>query len=121
MASSSGWDMINDQRSYSMHAVIMSGGKQYHVAEGETLKLEKLEHQVGDAVAFDRVLLVADGENIKVGAPYLTGATVNAEVVEQGRLKKVHIVKMRRRKHYMRRQGHRQYFTAVKITGISLV
>lgn len=103
-----------------MHAVIISGGKQYHVAEGETLKLEKLDHQVGDKVAFEQVLLVADGENIQLGAPYLKGAAVNAEVVEQGRLKKVHIIKMRRRKHYMRRQGHRQYFTAVKITGIQV-
>jgi len=102
-----------------MHAVILSGGKQYHVTEGQTLKLEKLPQEVGETVAFEQVLLVAEGENIQCGAPFLEGANVNAEIISQGRHKKIRIVKMRRRKHYMRRQGHRQYFTEVKITGIS--
>lgn len=101
-----------------MHAVILSGGKQYQVSAGQTLKLEKLTFDVGENIAFDQVLLIAEGEDIKLGAPFLAGATVNAEVVGQGRHKKVQIVKMRRRKHYMRHQGHRQYFTEVKITGI---
>lgn len=102
------------------HAVIISGGKQYRVAQGQTLKLEKLPQQVGEEVNFDRVLLVSDGDAIQAGAPFVNGASVVAEVVEQGRHKKVYIIKMRRRKHYMRRQGHRQDFTAVKITSINV-
>ncbi len=101
-----------------MHAVILSGGKQYHIAAGQTIKLEKLSQEVGDKIVFNQVLLVADGEDIKFGAPYIEGVSVEAEVISQGRHKKVEIVKMRRRKHYMRHQGHRQYFTEVKITGI---
>lgn len=102
-----------------MHAVIISGGKQHKVAEGQRLKLEKLPNEVGDAIAFDQVLLLTDGENVTLGAPYIKGAQVSAEVISQGRHKKIHIIKMRRRKHYMRRQGHRQDFTEVKITGIT--
>lgn len=104
-----------------MHAVISSGGKQYHVAAGQTIKLEKLPGEVGEGLTFDKVLLIAeeDGDTIKCGVPFIQGASVNAEVVSQGRHKKIQIIKMRRRKHYMRRQGHRQYYTEVKITGIS--
>jgi large subunit ribosomal protein L21 len=102
-----------------MHAVILSGGKQYHVAQGQTIKLEKLDHEVGETFAFEQVLLVAEGENIQCGAPFLSGASVSGEVISQGRHKKIQIVKMRRRKHYMRHQGHRQYYTEVKITSIS--
>ena len=102
-----------------MFAVIVSGGKQYRVQEGQTLKLEKLAVEAGSSVEFDRVLLVGNGDDIKVGAPVVDGAKVAAEVVGHGRGEKVNIIKFRRRKHHMKRQGHRQWFTEVKITGIS--
>ncbi len=102
-----------------MYAVIVSGGKQYRVQEGQTLKLEKLAAEQGASVEFDRVLLVGNGDDIKVGAPAVEGAKVTAEVVEHGRGKKVQILKFKRRKHHMKRQGHRQWFTEVKITGIN--
>ena len=98
-----------------MYAVIVSGGKQYRVQEGQTLKLEKLSAELGSSVEFDRVLLVGNGEDVKVGAPVVDGARVTAEVVEHGRGKKVQILKFKRRKHHMKRQGHRQWFTQVKI------
>ncbi|BEH13471.1 50S ribosomal protein L21 [Marinobacter shengliensis] len=101
-----------------MYAVIVSGGKQHRVKEGETLKLEKLEVETGGSVEFDRVLLVANGDDVKVGAPVVDGAKVIAEVVSHGRHDKINIIKFRRRKHHMKRQGHRQWFTEVKITGI---
>ena len=102
-----------------MYAVIVSGGKQHRVREGETLKLEKIEVETGAAVDFDKVLLVADGDDVKIGAPTLEGAKVTAEVVTHGRHKKVGIIKFRRRKHHMKQMGHRQWYTEVKITGIS--
>ena len=102
-----------------MYAVIKSGGKQYRVQEGQTLKLEKLEVATGEAIQFDEVLMVAEGDDIKVGAPLVEGAKVSAEVVSHGRGDKVTIIKFRRRKHSMRRAGHRQWFTEVKITGTS--
>ncbi len=102
-----------------MYAVIVSGGKQHRVKEGETLKLEKLEVETGSNIEFDRVLLIADGDNFKVGAPVVDGAKVTAEVVSHGRHDKIQIIKFRRRKHSMKRQGHRQWFTEVKITGIT--
>ncbi|TVQ74176.1 MAG: 50S ribosomal protein L21 [Oceanospirillales bacterium] len=102
-----------------MFAVIVSGGKQYRVQEGQTLKLEKLAVEQGGKVEFDRVLLVSNGDNVSVGAPVVEGAKVSAEVVSHGRGDKVTIIKFRRRKHHMKRQGHRQWFTEVKITGIS--
>jgi large subunit ribosomal protein L21 len=101
-----------------MYAVIKTGGKQYRVEEGDTLKIEKLEVGTGESVDFDEVLLVADGDKITVGQPLVSGAKVTAEVVEQGRHDKVRIIKFRRRKHHRKQQGHRQWFTAVKITGI---
>ncbi len=101
-----------------MYAVIKTGGKQYRVEQGDTLKIEKLEVGTGESVDFDEVLLVADGDNITVGQPLISGAKVTAEVVEQGRHDKIRIVKFRRRKHFRKQQGHRQWFTAVKITGI---
>jgi large subunit ribosomal protein L21 len=107
-----------DQRRFTMYAVIVTGGKQYKVAEGEFLKIEKLEVATGEAVTFDRVLLVANGDDVKIGAPVVDGAKVVAEVVSQGRHDKVRIIKFRRRKHHMKRQGHRQWFTEIKITGI---
>lgn len=102
-----------------MHAVIISGGKQYTVAEGQVLKLESLPHEVGQEFAFDQVLLVGNGDDIQLGAPLVTGAKVTAQVLSQGRHKKIHIIKFRRRKHYMRRQGHRQNYTEVKVLEIS--
>jgi len=101
-----------------MYAVIFSGGKQYRVEEGDTLKLESLPVEVGSTVNFDKILLVGEGDQIKVGGPYLDGCKVTAEVVSQGRHKKIHIVKFRRRKHHEKWQGHRQNFTEVKITQI---
>ncbi len=102
-----------------MFAVIVSGGKQYRVQEGQTLKVEKLAAEAGASVDFDRVLLVSNGDDVKVGAPVVEGAKVSAEVVSHGRGDKVKIIKFRRRKHHMKRQGHRQWFTEVKITGIN--
>ena len=102
-----------------MYAVIQSGGKQHRVTEGLVLRLEKLDVETGAAVEFDKVLMVAQGEDVKVGVPYIDGSKVTAEVVAHGRGKKVKIVKFRRRKHSRKQQGHRQWFTEVKITGIS--
>ena len=101
-----------------MYAIFESGGKQHRVVEGETLKLEKIEQATGETLEFDKVYLIADGDNVKIGAPIVDGATVTAEVVRHGRGDKVKIIKFRRRKHSMTRQGHRQWFTEVKITGI---
>ncbi|WP_438768457.1 50S ribosomal protein L21 [Kushneria sp. TE3] len=101
-----------------MYAVIKSGGKQYRVQEGQRLKLEKLDVATGDSIDFDQVLMVG-GDDVKIGAPLVSGAVVKAEVVSHGRGEKVHILKFRRRKHSMKRQGHRQWYTEVKITGIT--
>jgi large subunit ribosomal protein L21 len=101
-----------------MYAVIASGGKQYRVSEGQVLKLETLPGEVGGRVEFDQVMLVADGADINVGAPYIEGAKVAAEVIEHGRGDKIRIIKFRRRKHHMKHMGHRQNYTAVKITEI---
>ncbi|UYZ84888.1 50S ribosomal protein L21 [Entomomonas sp. E2T0] len=102
-----------------MYAVIVTGGKQYKVAEGEYLKVEKLEVPTGETITIDKVLLVANGEQINIGAPVVEGAKVTAEVISQGRHDKIRIIKFRRRKHHMKRQGHRQWYTEIKITGIS--
>jgi large subunit ribosomal protein L21 len=102
-----------------MYAVIATGGKQYRVQEGETLRIEKLPTGKGGTVTFDDVLLVADGEQVTLGTPVVQGAKVTAEVVDEGRGKKLLIYKYRRRKGYRRKTGHRQPFTAIKITGIS--
>ena len=102
-----------------MYAVIEAGGKQHRVIEGETLKLEKIEAATGETVEFDRVLLVGTGEDVKIGKPVVDGSRVTAEVVAHGRHKKVKIVKFNRRKHHRKETGHRQWFTEVKITGIS--
>lgn len=101
-----------------MYAVIANGGKQYKVAEGQIIELEQINKDSGDAIEFDQVLLLADGENITVGAPFVKNALVKAEIVEHGRGKKIHIIKFRRRKHSLKRMGHRQNFTSVKIIGI---
>ena len=101
-----------------MYAVIVSGGKQHRVEEGEVLKLEKLEVPTGESVQFDKVLMVGEGESVKVGTPYVEGSQVTAEVLNQGRAKNVSIIILNRRKHFRKQQGHRQWFTEVKITGI---
>ncbi|CAG9295623.1 MULTISPECIES: 50S ribosomal protein L21 [Celerinatantimonas] len=102
-----------------MYAVIQSGGKQHRVAEGQTIRLEKLEVETGATVEFDNVLMIANGEDVKIGAPYVEGSKVTAEVVSHGRGDKVKIVKFRRRKHARKQAGHRQWFTEVRITGIN--
>ena len=102
-----------------MYAVIEAGGKQHRVIEGETLKLEKIEAATGETIEFDKVLMAGAGEDVKIGTPVVEGAKVTAEVVAHGRHKKVKIVKFNRRKHHRKETGHRQWFTEVKITGIS--
>ena len=102
-----------------MYAVFRSGGKQYRASKGEVLKLEKLDADEGASVRFDEVLLVGEGSNIKVGSPLLSGSTVSAKVLRQGKSTKVSVVKFRRRKNYLRQHTHRQFFTEVEITGIS--
>lgn len=101
-----------------MYAIIISGGKQHRVTEGETLKLEKIEAATDDTIEFNEVLMVGEGESVKIGAPLVEGAKVTAQVISQGRHDKVHIIKFKRRKHHMKRAGHRQWYTEVKITGI---
>lgn len=100
------------------YAVIFSGGKQYRVRIGQRIKLEKLAGHPGSALIFDKVLMVADGDNIQLGAPYLEGVQVLAEVTEQDRHKKIRIFKFKRRKGYKRSQGHRQDYTEVLIKEI---
>jgi large subunit ribosomal protein L21 len=100
-----------------MYAVIKTGGKQYKVAQGDKLRIEKLPANVGDTVTFDEVLLVG-GDTIKIGAPLVAGAKVEAKIIAQDRAKKIIVFKFRRRKNYRRKNGHRQPFTALEITGI---
>lgn len=102
-----------------MYAIVATGGKQYRVKEGEKLRIEKLTAEAGDTVELDKVLLVGEGEDVKVGAPYLDGAKVTAKVAANGRGDKVKIVKFRRRKHSRKQMGHRQSYTEIEITGIS--
>lgn len=101
------------------YAIIETGGKQHRVKPGEILKVEKIEAATGASIDFEKVLLVSDGENVKIGAPYVTGSKVTAEIVEQGRHDKIKIIKFRRRKHHMKQMGHRQWYTAIKITAIN--
>ena len=102
-----------------MYAVIETGGKQYRVAEGDKVRVEKLDAEAGTSIAIAKVLMIADGDQIRLGRPFVDGTTVTAEVTAHGRNDKVKIIKFRRRKHHMKRQGHRQWFTELKITGIS--
>lgn len=101
-----------------MYAVIISGGQQYRVKPGQLLKVEKIAASAESTVKFDKVLMVCDGEKTMVGAPYLAGYTVNAEIVKEGRGEKIRIIKFKRRKHHMKRMGHRQSYTEIKIMGI---
>ncbi|MDQ5887578.1 MAG: hypothetical protein RL210_775 [Pseudomonadota bacterium] len=101
-----------------MYAVVKTGGKQYKVTIGEKLKVEQIPADIDSQIVLDQVLMVADGETVLIGAPVVAGATVKATVVSQGRHDKVRIFKMRRRKHYQKRQGHRQNFTELRIDAI---
>jgi len=101
-----------------MYAVIQTGGKQYRVKSGEQVKVELLPAEVGAAVSFDRVLMLGEGDGVKVGAPFLDGAAVKATVVAQGRGEKIRIFKLRRRKHFAKTQGHLQGYTEVRIDEI---
>jgi len=101
--------------STNLYAVIKTGGKQYRVTSGLKLKVEKLSAEVGSAVTIDQVLMLADGDNVTIGAPLIAGATVQATVVSHGRGDKVMIFKFRRRKHYRKTQGHRQSYTEIQI------
>ena len=102
-----------------MYAVFRSGGKQYRAAKGDVLRLEKIEADEGATIKFDEVLLVGEGSDIKVGSPLLAGSSVSGKVLQQGKTKKVNVVKFKRRKNYLRVGSHRQFFTEVEITGIS--
>jgi len=102
-----------------MYAVIKSGGKQYRVESGAQVRLESLTADVGSAISFEEVLLVGNGEQVKVGAPLVSGAKVKATVVSHGRGEKVKIFKLRRRKHFQKTQGHRQNYTEVRIDEIT--
>ena len=102
-----------------MHAIIVTGGKQYKVAEGDTLYIEKLNAEAGDTITFDQVLAVLNGETATFGAPVVEGASVTAHVVKNGKGKKVLVFKYKPKKNYRRRQGHRQPYTKVEITKIN--
>ena len=101
-----------------MYAVLVTGGKQYRVMKGETLRVEKLEVEEGNEIKFDNVLMLGDGDGVKLGDD-IKGATVTAKVVGHGRADKVRIVKFRRRKHHRKQMGHRQHYTEIEITGIA--
>ena len=101
-----------------MYAVIKSGGKQYRVQSGAQVRVEALSAEVGAAISFDEVLLVGEGDNLKIGAPLVSGAKVKGTVVAQARDEKLRIFKLRRRKHYQKTQGHRQSYTEVRIDAI---
>ena len=102
-----------------MYAVISTGGKQYKLSQGDVCRVEKLDAEEGASVEIDKVLMIADGDNINIGTPYVDGGKVTATVKSHGRAKKVEIMKFRRRKHHQKRTGHRQYYTEIEVTGIS--
>ena len=102
-----------------MQAIIVTGGKQYKVAEGETLFIEKLPVEAGDKVVFDKILAILDGYNATIGTPVVAGATVEANTVKNGKGKKIRIFKYNPKKGYRKRQGHRQPYTKVEITKIN--
>lgn len=102
-----------------MQAVFVTGGKQYRVSKGDKIRVESLDIEPGKTVKFDQVLMLADGDKSKIGTPVVKGSKVSARVIANGRGKKIEIIKFHRRKHHMKRQGHRQNYTEVEITGIS--
>jgi len=109
----------HNKRGLIMYAVIKTGGKQYRVVAGEKLKVEQLTGEVGSELVIDKVLMVADGDNVTIGSPIISGATVTATVLSHGRHDKVMIFKFRRRKHYRKTQGHRQNYTEIQIQQIA--
>jgi large subunit ribosomal protein L21 len=121
MAGGSSWKVAfgNCTERADMYAVIKTGGKQYKVAAGEKIKIEQIAADVGQEITIDQVLAVGNGADLKVGTPLVAGASVKATVVAQGRHDKVRIFKMRRRKHYQKRQGHRQNFTEIEISAVA--
>ena len=102
-----------------MYAIVKTGGKQYKVSQGDILRFEKLDGDVGTPVTFDQVLMIADGDKVTLGQPIVTDAVVSGQIVEQGKAKKILVFKYKRRKGYRRTQGHRQQYTAVRIDSIS--
>jgi large subunit ribosomal protein L21 len=102
-----------------MYAVISTGGKQYKLAQGDVCRVEKLDAEEGATVEIDKVLMIADGDDINIGTPFVDGGKVTATVKSHGRAKKVEIMKFRRRKHHQKRTGHRQYYTEIEVTAIS--
>jgi large subunit ribosomal protein L21 len=102
-----------------MYAVIKTGGKQYRVAAGQKLKIEQIPADIGQEITLDQVLSVGEGDQLQIGTPFVTNAVVKATVLAQGRHDKVRIFKMRRRKHYQKRQGHRQNYTEVRIDAVT--
>ena len=102
-----------------MYAVIKTGGKQYRVSAGQKLKIEQIPDDIGQEISLDQVLSVGEGETLKIGTPFVEGAAVKATVLAQGRHDKVKIFKMRRRKHYQKRQGHRQNYTEIRIDAVA--
>ena len=103
-----------------MYAVFKSGGKQYRVSKGEKLKLEKLEIDVGKKVVFDQVLSIGEGKDINIGTPYLANTVVEAKVLDEGKDKKIEVVKFKRRKNYKRNFGHRQHYSLIEVTNINV-
>jgi len=102
-----------------MYAVVKTGGKQYKVAEGQYLKVEKIDGNEGDSIELDQVLMIADGDNLKIGSPMIDGGKVTAKIKSHGRGKKIEIMKFHRRKHHQKKTGHRQYYTEIEITAIN--
>lgn len=103
-----------------MYAIIETGGKQYRVEEGDTIKIEKIEGEVGSTVTLGNILMVSKDEEIKVGSPLVQGAKATGEILDHGKEKKIVVFKHKRRKNYRKKQGHRQAYTSIKITGIQL-
>jgi large subunit ribosomal protein L21 len=110
---------LTQEKEFIMYAIIKTGGKQYRVENGLKLKIEQIPADIGSEVVIDQVLLISDGDNISMGKPVLSGASVTATVLKQGRHDKIRIFKMRRRKHYQKHQGHRQNYTEIEIKDIS--
>ncbi|NNJ64160.1 MAG: 50S ribosomal protein L21 [Xanthomonadales bacterium] len=101
-----------------MYAIFKTGGKQYRATTGDVIKVEKLDAEKGATVELDQVLMIGEGEDVKIGTPYLEGGKVTATVVDHGRRDKIKVIKFKRRKNYRKQMGHRQYFTQIEITGI---
>ncbi|CAL4326445.1 50S ribosomal protein L21 [Buchnera aphidicola] len=102
-----------------MYAVFISGGKQYRVVKNQIIRLEKLNNPVGTTIEFNQILMISNKDSVKIGSPFITSGTIKANIENHGRLKKIKIIKFNRRKHYKKQQGHRQYFTDVKIIDIN--